>query len=218
MFEIYRRFDNETKKAPLNNPVPRQQATMIRQNQLPMLPAPQHGKTPQTVGNAGVQNYGQPLQPGYQTVQRETSMQNHHGQQAGQRTASMQNHHGHQMGQRTAPMQNHHGQQTGQRTTSVGNKRVRTLKMPSRQQGAGQDRKSAKASTKPFGFLQGLLPASLYDSNNKKLFGFLSAEDLLLVALIFLLLERDGEDNVLLIIALGYILISDYIDLPEFGF
>lgn len=171
MFEIYRRFDNETKKAPANNPVPRQQAPVIRQNQLPMLPAPQNGKTPQTVGNAGVQNYGQPLQQGHQTDQR------------------------------TAPMHN---------------KKVRTLKLPGRQEGMGQDKKTKES--KPLGFLKGFLPSSLYDSSSKKLFGFLAAEDLLLVALIFLLLDRDGEDNLLLIIALGYILISDYIDLPEFGF
>lgn len=80
----------------------------------------------------------------------------------------------------------------------------------------GQDKKNKESN--PLGFLKGLLPSSLYDSSSKKLFGFLAAEDLLLVALIFLLLDRDGEDNLLLIIALGYILISDYIDLPEFGF
>ena len=88
--------------------------------------------------------------------------------------------------------------------------------MPGRQEGMGQDKKTKES--KPLGFLKGFLPSSLYDSSSKKLFGFLAAEDLLLVALIFLLLDRDGEDNLLLIIALGYILISDYIDLPEFGF
>ena len=71
---------------------------------------------------------------------------------------------------------------------------------------------------KPGGFLQGILPSGLYDHGSKKLFGFLAAEDLLLVALIFLLLEKDGEDNTLMIIALIYVLLSDYIDLPELGF
>ena len=66
--------------------------------------------------------------------------------------------------------------------------------------------------------LQGFLPSALYDPNSKKLFGFLKSEDLLLIALIFLLLEKDGDDNLLMILALGYVLLSDYIDLPELGF
>lgn len=68
------------------------------------------------------------------------------------------------------------------------------------------------------GFLQGILPHGLYDPKSKKLFGVLAAEDLLLVALIFLLLEKDGEDNTLMVLALFYVLLSDYIDLPELGF
>lgn len=85
-------------------------------------------------------------------------------------------------------------------------------------QGAGRKAPQHKNAQKPLGFLQGILPSALYDSDSKKLFGFLAAEDLLLVALIFLLLEKDGEDNLLMIIALAYVLISDYIELPEFGF
>ena len=67
------------------------------------------------------------------------------------------------------------------------------------------------------GFLQGLLPSSIYDFQSKKLFGILSAEDLLLIALIFLFLEKEDGDNTLMILALGYILLSDYIELPEIG-
>ena len=77
---------------------------------------------------------------------------------------------------------------------------------------------SPRAKQKNFGFLQGILPSGIYDSESKKLFGFLAAEDLLLVALIFLMLEKDGEDNVLIVLALIYVLLSDYIDLPELGF
>ena len=66
--------------------------------------------------------------------------------------------------------------------------------------------------------LQSFLPSALYDPNNKKLFGFLKSEDLLLIALIFLLLEKDGDDNFLMVLALCYVLISDYIELPELGF
>lgn len=61
--------------------------------------------------------------------------------------------------------------------------------------------------------LFGLLPPSLYNPKTKKLFGFLDAEDLLLVALIFLFLEREDEDETV-ILALLYILLSDYIDFP----
>ncbi len=78
-----------------------------------------------------------------------------------------------------------------------------------------QNRQSFGA--KKSGFLQGLLPSSIYDFQSKKLFGFLSAEDLLLIALIFLFLEKEEGDNTLMILALGYILISDYIELPEIG-
>ena len=68
------------------------------------------------------------------------------------------------------------------------------------------------------GFLEGILPSGLYDSKTKKIFGVLTTEDLLLIALIFLLLEKDGEDNKLMVIALLYVLVSDYIDLSLFGF
>ena len=78
-----------------------------------------------------------------------------------------------------------------------------------------QSRQSSGA--KKNGFLQGLLPSSIYDFQSKKLFGILSAEDLLLIALIFLFLEKEDGDNVLMILALGYILLSDYIELPEIG-
>ena len=73
------------------------------------------------------------------------------------------------------------------------------------------------SGVKKNGFLQGLLPSSIYDFQSKKLFGILSAEDLLLIALIFLFLEKEEGDNTLMILALGYILLSDYIELPEIG-
>ncbi len=65
------------------------------------------------------------------------------------------------------------------------------------------------------GFLNSILPASLYNAETGKLFGVLKAEDLLIVALIFLLMEKDGEDNSIMILALLYVLISDYIEFPE---
>lgn len=61
-----------------------------------------------------------------------------------------------------------------------------------------------------------LIPESLYNPETGKILGFLSAEDLLIAALILLLIDNscDDEDNSLLIYALLYILISDHIDLP----
>lgn len=66
--------------------------------------------------------------------------------------------------------------------------------------------------------LYNLLPPSVYNHQSKKLFGFLSAEDLLLLALIFLFAESDSEDSSLLSLALMYILVSEHFDLPDLLF
>ena len=68
------------------------------------------------------------------------------------------------------------------------------------------------------GLLHGILPSSVYNPDSKKIFGMFSAEDLLLVALIFLCAESDEEDNSMMILALLYILVSDYIELPDLSF
>jgi hypothetical protein len=80
-----------------------------------------------------------------------------------------------------------------------------------------QRAENSKAKSQTFGVLKNFLPASVYNCETKKLFGILSAEDLLIVALIFLLFEKDGEDNILLILALAYILLSEYINFPDFS-
>lgn len=61
--------------------------------------------------------------------------------------------------------------------------------------------------------IHSLIPTSVYNPKTKKLFGVLSAEDLLIIALIFLFLENDEEDNSMTVLALIYILLSDYVDL-----
>lgn len=66
--------------------------------------------------------------------------------------------------------------------------------------------------------LQKLIPSSVYNPKSKKLFGLFSAEDLLLVALIFLCAESEDEDNSLMILALVYIFASEYISLPDLAF
>ncbi len=58
------------------------------------------------------------------------------------------------------------------------------------------------------------IPQTLYNSQTGKVLGILSTDDLFLIALIFLLLDGDDEDNSMLIIALIYILLSEHIDLP----
>lgn len=63
--------------------------------------------------------------------------------------------------------------------------------------------------------LNSIIPSSVYNPETKKVFGILTAEDLLIVALIFLFSENSEGCDPLLIPALIYILLSDYIDLPE---
>ncbi len=62
-----------------------------------------------------------------------------------------------------------------------------------------------------------ILPSSLYNIETKKIFGFLSAEDLLLVALIFLFLDSDEEGSGLMVLALAFVLLSDFVDLSGFA-
>ena len=66
--------------------------------------------------------------------------------------------------------------------------------------------------------LLNFIPKGFYNPDSKKILGFLTAEDLLLIALIFLFLESSDEDNPLLVLALIYVLLSDYIDLGDFAF
>lgn len=66
------------------------------------------------------------------------------------------------------------------------------------------------------GILERFLPGAIYNHENKKLFGILSAEDLLLIALIFLFADSGDDDSGLICLALLYVLLSDYIDLTDY--
>lgn len=79
-----------------------------------------------------------------------------------------------------------------------------------------RDNRFDKKNPSPVSPLLKFIPQSIYNPDTGKVLGFLSAEDLLIVALILLLIDnRDSdEDNSLLIYALVYILISDRINLP----
>lgn len=68
-----------------------------------------------------------------------------------------------------------------------------------------------KPATHP---ILGWIPSSVYNPSTKKVLGMFTAEDLLLAGLIFLLLENEDNQDPMLVYALLYILISDYIDLP----
>lgn len=63
----------------------------------------------------------------------------------------------------------------------------------------------------------GFIPPSVYNPETKKVFGFLKAEDILLVGLILLLLESDNNDEPMLIYILLFVLLADYIDFSSFG-
>ncbi len=63
--------------------------------------------------------------------------------------------------------------------------------------------------------INGFLPPNLYNKKTKKLFGLIDAEDLLLIALILLFSENDEGNDPLVVIALIYILLSEYIDIPQ---
>ena len=66
------------------------------------------------------------------------------------------------------------------------------------------------------GLIESFLPEALYNAESKKLFGILSAEDLLLIALIFIFADSGDEDGNLICLALLYVLLSDYIDLSDY--
>lgn len=76
-----------------------------------------------------------------------------------------------------------------------------------------KEEKSVKKQPHP---ITGLIQRSVYNPDTGKVLGLFSAEDLLIVALILLLIDSgdEDEDNSMLIYALIYILISDHVDLP----
>ena len=73
-----------------------------------------------------------------------------------------------------------------------------------------------KKNGKGMNFFENLLPRGLYDPKTKKVMGFFTAEDLLLVALIFVFLDSDEEGNPLMALALLYVLLGDYFDFGDF--
>ena len=60
------------------------------------------------------------------------------------------------------------------------------------------------------------IPSSLYNPENGKILGFLTAEDLLIIALIIMFLDSDEEGDNLMVYALLYVLASEWLDLDFF--
>lgn len=75
---------------------------------------------------------------------------------------------------------------------------------------------SRKKNGKSMNFFENIIPKGLYDPKTKKVMGFFTAEDLLLVALIFIFLDSDEEGNPLMALALLYVLLGDYFDFGDF--
>lgn len=76
-----------------------------------------------------------------------------------------------------------------------------------------QDERAANSGI--LSILSSVVPSSIYNPATKRVLGFLTAEDLLIIALVFLFAENSEKCDPLLIPALIYILISDYIDFPD---
>ncbi len=62
------------------------------------------------------------------------------------------------------------------------------------------------------------LPKEIYNSETHKFFGRISSEDILLIGLILLILDKGCKDDFALVLALGYILLSDFLDLGNILF
>ncbi|MBR2916716.1 MAG: hypothetical protein IKC07_03860 [Clostridia bacterium] len=56
------------------------------------------------------------------------------------------------------------------------------------------------------------LPKEIYNPHTHKFFGKLSGEDILIIGLILMVLDSDCGEDLFLVIALLYVLLSDWID------
>gem|GEM_PF-3443659 len=60
------------------------------------------------------------------------------------------------------------------------------------------------------------IPSSIYNPESGKILGFLSAEDLLLIAMILIFLDSEEDGDNLMVYALLYVLASEWVDLEKF--
>ncbi len=71
-----------------------------------------------------------------------------------------------------------------------------------------REHKKDKGRKNPLSYL----PKEIYNCETHKFFGFLSGEDILIIGLILMVLDRGCDEDLFLILALLYILLSDWID------
>lgn len=191
MSDIYRRFDTE-----VNSSSP--QSQMSRAN------TPNPSASAQSINRAPSQRAtpGQNIHHNHMSKQQNVSSG---GRAQGQNTAQ------HQGNPKTSKAEHQLPDHNKNQNPSMSSSEPKRGKAASPQIG----KKRGKGLSSIF---QNILPPTVYNPNTKKIFGVFSAEDLLLVALIFLFLDNDEEDNTIMIIALIFVLISDYIDLSDFSF
>lgn len=79
-----------------------------------------------------------------------------------------------------------------------------------------EEKNSSCCEKREKNILEKFLPENIYNPKTKKLFGLLSPEELLLVALIFLFADSERDDSNLLCLALLYLLFADKFDLSAF--
>lgn len=125
---------------------------------------------------------------------------------------------------RTSQNSGHRQQNSGHRQNHSGTSRYdsRNTKQPGGGERGGSFHKDTEPSCEANkknakNLLMKFIPESLYNPKTGKVLGIISAEDLMLAALILLILDNSddcGEDNSMLVYALLYILISDHVDLP----
>ena len=96
-----------------------------------------------------------------------------------------------------------------QRNAERGRREEQQAKPPSAKTAKDEKRKTGKGNP-----VLNIIPSAIYNQETRKVFGLLSAEDLLIVALILLLLDSKESDDSFLVYILLYLLISDYVDLP----
>ncbi len=181
---------------PQNTPQKNNQAT-VRQ--------PMNTKPPvQPANNNASGNNAQRQMPNRASTQNRPNTPNRPTPQPSQHTQAEQK----SNSQKQAPQSNFHPK----------SRPIRRPAPPQRQTEKLKSKKKLPLGKGTKGLLHGILPSSVYNPDSKKIFGIFRAEDLLLVALIFLCAESDEEDNSMMILALLYILVSDYIELPDLSF
>lgn len=111
------------------------------------------------------------------------------------------------------PNRNPSGNRKPNQSKNVHNNPVKEKADIKEERNASEQKLTQKKADHP---LMKFIPRSLYNPETGKVLGVMSADDLLIVALILIMLDSgdDCEDNSMLIYALIYILLSEYIELP----